>query len=101
MIDGDTVVADIDLGFRVWLRDEHLRLFGIDAPENGTEAGHAVTEALRERIGGRTLYICTTKAKHSDTEAKGSFGRYLVTIFDDGLNLNEWLLESGRAVPFE
>ena len=34
VIDGDTVVADIDLGFDVWLRKEHLRLVGIDAPEN-------------------------------------------------------------------
>ena len=32
VIDGDTVVADIDLGFRTWLHGEHLRLYGIDAP---------------------------------------------------------------------
>jgi endonuclease YncB( thermonuclease family) len=31
--DGDTVTADIDLGFHVWLHDEKLRLSRINAPE--------------------------------------------------------------------
>ena len=46
VIDGDTVVADIDLGFNVWVRDEHLRLNRIDAPETGSVEGAAVTTAL-------------------------------------------------------
>ena len=33
VIDGDTVVADIDLGFNTVLHDEHIRLYFIDAPE--------------------------------------------------------------------
>jgi endonuclease YncB( thermonuclease family) len=31
--DGDTVTADIDLGFSTWLHDQKLRLYGINAPE--------------------------------------------------------------------
>jgi endonuclease YncB( thermonuclease family) len=31
--DGDTVTADIDLGFHTWRRDEKLRLYEINAPE--------------------------------------------------------------------
>ena len=31
--DGDTVTADIDLGFNVILKKQKLRLIGIDAPE--------------------------------------------------------------------
>ena len=33
VVDGDTVRCDIDLGFGVWLRDQILRLHGINAPE--------------------------------------------------------------------
>lgn len=101
VIDGDTVVADIDLGFRVWLRNEHLRLEGIDAPENKTDAGKRVSEEVRAMIEGKSVYICTFKKKRSDDEATGSFGRYLVSIWIDGQNVNQWLLDTGRAKPFE
>ena len=33
VIDGDTVVVDIDLGFDVVLRDQHIRIQRIDTPE--------------------------------------------------------------------
>lgn len=101
VIDGDTVVADIDLGFDVWLRGEHLRLFGIDTPELDTDAGRSVKQVLKDRIEGRTLFICTIKAKQSDREVTGSFGRYLTEIYDGSVNINAWLLDEGMAVPFE
>lgn len=97
VIDADTVVADIDLGFNVVLRDEHLRLFGIDAPERGTQAWKVGGDKLRERIIDQTLYICTQRMKTKEREAKGSFGRYLATIFIDGENINEWVLDEGLA----
>ena len=31
--DGDTVTADVDLGFHTWIHEEKFRLLGIDAPE--------------------------------------------------------------------
>lgn len=65
VIDGDTFVVDIhlkkshahahnvDLGFNVfadfdgvWLRDQHIRLFGCNAAEHGTPAGDAATAWL-------------------------------------------------------
>lgn len=36
VVDGDTVDVDIDLGFDVWLRNERVRIKGIDAPETRT-----------------------------------------------------------------
>ncbi|TCS60812.1 hypothetical protein EDD52_113106 [Primorskyibacter sedentarius] len=100
VIDGTTVVADINLGFRTWLRDEHLRLNRIDTPERSTPEGKEVVAIVRQRLEGRTLFICTIKAKRSDSEATGSFARYLVEIYDDGENVNDWLLETGRAAKF-
>lgn len=31
--DGDTAVVDIDLGFDIWLRNQHVRIEGVDTPE--------------------------------------------------------------------
>ena len=36
VVDGDTVDVDIDLGFGVWLRNERVRIVGIDCPESRT-----------------------------------------------------------------
>ena len=36
VVDGDTVDVDIDLGFGVWLRNERVRIMGIDTPESRT-----------------------------------------------------------------
>ena len=33
VVDGDTVDVDIDLGFGMWLKNERVRLYGIDTPE--------------------------------------------------------------------
>lgn len=41
VVDGDTFVVDLDLGWRVWLRDERLRVLGINAPEVSTPEGVA------------------------------------------------------------
>ena len=37
--DGDTVRADIDLGFGCWIKNQPLRIYGIDAPELTTPEG--------------------------------------------------------------
>ena len=36
VVDGDTVDVDIDLGFGVWLKNERVRIMGIDTPESRT-----------------------------------------------------------------
>ena len=36
VVDGDTVDVDIDLGFGIWLRNERVRIMGIDTPESRT-----------------------------------------------------------------
>ena len=53
LIDGDTFVCDIDLGFGIWLVDQHCRLFGVDTPEKNTEEGKAAAETAREWFTSR------------------------------------------------
>ena len=96
--DGDTVTADIDLGFNTWRRGEKLRLHGIDAPEvRGAERpqGLKSRDALRERLLGREVTVCTIK------DETGKYGRYLVRIYDGGNPINLWLVDAGYADVYD
>ena len=53
LIDGDTFVCDIDLGFGIWLVDQHCRLFGVDTPEKNTKTGKAAADTAREWFTSR------------------------------------------------
>jgi len=101
VVDGDTVDVDIDLGFNVWLRNERLRLYGIDTPEvkGSTKAeGLAAKNALIQKVRGKQVTICTVKARKGTKDRKGKFGRYLATIWINGENVNAWLVSNGFAV---
>ncbi|SLN36196.1 Thermonuclease precursor [Aquimixticola soesokkakensis] len=100
VIDGDTIVANIDLGFDTWLHNEHLRLYGINTPERGQPGYQEAIDVLTSRIQGQPVYICTHKMKRSDAEATGSFGRYLATVYVNGEDINQWLVGQGLAVVF-
>lgn len=51
ILDGDTLIIDIDLGFHLKLEDKRLRIVGIDAPEKNTSKGQAVKRWLEQRLG--------------------------------------------------
>ena len=92
--DGDTITADIDLGFGVLLTKQKLRLADIRAPEirgENREAGLVTRDALRSRIDCQWITIET------DNYAKGKYGRWLVNVYIGDECLNEWLVTSGHA----
>jgi len=92
--DGDTVTAEIDLGFKI-VFTEKIRLYGINAPElKGIERtkGLVSRDRLRELILGKEVNIITLKDK------KGKYGRYIATIFLDNKNINELLVKEGLAI---
>lgn len=81
VIDGDTVVLDLDLGCSVWLHDQSCRLYGIDTPEvrtrNLEHKHHGLqAKAFVERYlyPGRSIVVRTKK------DRSGKYGRYLVDI---------------------
>ena len=95
--DGDTITVDIDLGFGVFLRDQKIRLLGIDTPEvRGKERqeGLISRDRLREKIDGKWITIRTKKAK------KGKYGRWLGEIWHEEQNINDWLLTEGLAKKY-
>lgn len=96
--DGDTVRADVDVGFSFVSKNMQLRLFGINAPEmTGTTKvqGTRSRDALREMV----LNINVVVRTYRDRTEK--YGRYLATILLlDGTNVNEWLVDQGYAVTY-
>lgn len=92
--DADTIVVDIDLGFRVWWNAQKLRLLGLDAPERNTEEGKvAIAFTTQWFVDHGTIFTIRTFKDKSD-----SFGRWLAYIIaKDGAILNSDLLSSGNA----
>ena len=97
--DGDSITCDIDLGFGIWMRDQKLRLYGIDTPElrgDEREEGLRVRDIVRARIHGKDVTLRTYKDK------TGKYGRWLADVLYDesGKSLNQQLIEEGNAKPY-
>ena len=97
--DGDSVTLDIDLGYNIWMRNQKIRLLGINTPEiRGEERpdGLAARDYLRELILDKEVMLKSYKDK------SGKYGRWLGTILakdddDHWLNVNQHLLAEGYA----
>lgn len=91
VIDGDTLVVDIDLGLRVWARGQHVRLLGINMPERMTTLGILATSQLGDLVYARIVLLRTVK----DRDDK--YGRLLATVWVGDTNVNKemerWLTE--------
>ena len=76
VVDGDTVDIDIDLGFGVWLRNQRIRIMGIDTPESRTsdpvEKKYGIL--AKEQV---EKYLVNCKKFKSFKDEKGKFGRIL------------------------
>jgi len=76
VVDGDTVDVDIDLGFGIWVRNERVRLYGIDTPESRTrnkvekKYGLYAKEFLKSILGNQS--VLRTKK-----DEEGKYGRIL------------------------
>jgi len=105
IVDGDTVDVDIDLGFGVWLRNERVRIMGIDTPESRTsdpvekKFGLAAKARLKELLGKQA--ILKTQVDKDGEDMKGKFGRILGDFVGlDGRMVTEVLVEEGHCVPY-
>tara|TARA_B110000285_G_C14612191_1_gene375423 strand:+ start:181 stop:519 length:339 start_codon:yes stop_codon:yes gene_type:complete len=95
--DGDTVTLDISLGFNITMHKQKVRLLGINTPEvrgEEREDGLVSRDRLRELIDGKDVIIATHKDKG------GKYGRLLATIYLDGVNINQQLVDEGLAEAY-
>lgn len=93
VIDGDTIVCDIDLGFN--LRQQlPVRLAHINAPELNTKEGVLAKSHITTILGDGKLVLKTFKPKDK-------FGRFLAEVYWDGNYINQIMINDGYAVPYE
>jgi len=105
VVDGDTVDVDIDLGFDVVLRDQRIRLYGIDTPESRTrdkeekKYGLYAKNYLKNALGKKGI-IRTKK------DGRGKFGRILGEFMiydgetDSYRSVNAMMIEKHIAVEY-
>ena len=102
VIDGDTIVADIELGLGVVLSDQYIRLYEIDTPEitgEEKEQGMRARDYLVERLSSGELEI--EMRPEWDQTGKGSFGRWLGIVYIGGVDINAEIMEKGHAEEYE
>ena len=105
IVDGDTVDIDLDLGFGVWLRDERVRIMGIDTPESRTSDkiekvfGLAAKDRLNSLLGGEAILL--SQMTKGGENMKGKFGRILGNFKTiNGDNVADMLMNEGHAVAY-
>ena len=100
VVDGDTIDADIDLGFDISF-SSRVRLAGIDTPESRTvdklekQLGLESKAYLKNAIdSAKTVVIKTEKMDSSE-----KYGRILGWVFLDGseVSINQKMIDDGYA----
>ncbi len=93
VVDGDTVVARIDLGLNVQVL-KIVRLAGIDCPDAGSLAGRLAADFTRRQLLHRTVDLEIGRRTFD------KYGRVLAVVFLDGNSFNQRLLAEGYARPY-
>lgn len=111
VIDGDTIVVDVDLGMRVFVR-QSLRLYGINAPElrgpkaepeRATAAKVFMADLLSQMVDytnglHQEFMECVVKTFKN---AEDKYGRWLAIVENyKGENVNDLMVQHGHAVPY-
>ena len=101
VVDGDTVDVDIDLGFDVILKDQRIRLVGIDTAEVRNTNLEQKWFGLQASDFVSNILVDRTVVLHSK-EFKGKFGRILGDLYIKEYDkfLTEFLLEKSLAIPY-
>lgn len=102
--DGDTIRADIELGFGLKLENKEIRLINIDTPElRSTDPekkarAYEAKDFVREKLTSAKYLILKTRK-----DKTGKYGRVLGEIFIDGgdESINEMLVNEGLAAPYD
>jgi micrococcal nuclease len=115
VVDGDTIDADIDLGFKVSTR-QRIRLHRINAPETRLQKK---IKNLEDRIHEKNLglkaksylaKICKTNDIYLHSVGSGKYGRVLGELYFDKLDsselhdtrtcINDLMLSEGIVRPY-
>lgn len=93
VLDGDTIQADLDLGFRMHYIAK-VRFAGMDAPELKTEAGFKAREYLIDLLNDATVGLVIKTTLNNEFE---KYGRVLGTVMHGTVNINEAMIKAGHV----
>ena len=104
VVDGDTIDADIDLGFDISLT-KRIRLAGVDTPESRTKdeyekkLGLESKEWLKKRCENAKDILIKTELPDSTEK----YGRIIGHLFINGeeTSLNEQMIAEGYALAYD
>jgi len=102
VVDGDTIDADIDLGFDISLA-KRIRLSGIDTPESRTkdtrekELGLEVKDWLKHQLENAENILIKTELPDSTEK----YGRILGRLYVGDVCLNDRMIEEGYAWEYD
>ena len=104
VVDGDTIDADIDLGFDISLT-KRIRLAGIDTPESRTTnlkekaLGLESKEWMKKTLAGATDILIKTELPDSTEK----YGRIIGHLFINGqeTSLNNQMIAEGYALAYD
>jgi micrococcal nuclease len=104
VVDGDTIDADIDLGFDISLT-KRIRLAGVDTPESRTKdeyekkLGLQSKEWLKHRLEFAKDIIIKTELPDSTEK----YGRIIGHLFinNEPTSLNEQMIDEGYALAYD
>jgi micrococcal nuclease len=95
VVDGDTIDADIDLGFDISLT-KRIRLAGVDTPESRT------TDAKEKALGLEVKEWLKKKLVKTELpDSTEKYGRILGRLFADGVCLNDRMIAEGYAWEYD
>jgi len=98
VVDGDTLDADLQLGFSVVLHKQRIRLAGIDTPESRTR--NLEEKALGLKAKERLIELCSGTFKVKSL-GKGKYGRILgIPYTENGEDICKKLIDEGHAVEY-
>ena len=107
VVDGDTIDAEIDLGFDIKVK-KRIRFLGMNAPESRTKDLKEKARGLAAKDRVKAL-LEGCKNIQLNSHGIGKFGRCLGEIFLDTIDgqekltvesLNELLIREGHAVEY-
>jgi len=104
VVDGDTIDADIDLGFDISLA-KRIRLAGVDTPESRTadanekKYGLESKEWLKKKVEGAKNILIKTELPDSTEK----YGRIIGHLFinDQDTSLNDQMIVEGYAWTYD
>lgn len=110
VVDGDTIVVDIDLGFDVMFTNQKVRLLGVDTPESRTSDkvekafGMASKDYVKKFVSTckNKVIIRTHISEGTDASGREKFGRLLGEIINPDTKevLSEQLIIKNYAVKY-